>query len=211
MQHSIGTRMYIHSKRGNGISVHDGGGEIAIRNTSFTNISIAEELRGIASLCDTKCNRQSTGLYIESIPCGGFESCIQPPPPAPCQYRVDNCTFEGNRNVHVYPVSSPGLTMPFEKGGGMGVSLLGNVYNQNVTINGSQFIKNKALHRGGGIHILLYGVGTLSYITVANSTFNNNTVLNGAGGGMSLGLVANSSKSNLTLVFLQFGYHNAFL
>ena len=93
----------------------------------------------------------------------------------------------------------------------MGVSLLGNVYNQNVTINSSQFIKNKALHRGGGIHILLYGVGTLSYITVANSTFNNNTVLNGAGGGMSLGLVANSSKSNLTLVFLQFGYQKAFL
>ena len=71
MQHSIGTRMYIHSKRGNGISVHDGGGEIAICNTSFTNISIAEEFRGIASLCDTKCNRQSTGLYIESTPCGG--------------------------------------------------------------------------------------------------------------------------------------------
>ena len=182
------------SNRGNGISVYDGAGEIEICNTSFTNIGIAEELRCIASLSDTKCSRQSTGLYIESTLCGGFETCIQPPPPAPCQYRVDNCTFEGNNNLHAYPTSGPELTTPFGKGGGMGVSLLGNVYNQNVTINGSQFIMNKALHRGGGIDILLYGVGTLSYITVANSTFNSNTVLNGAGGRISLGLVANSTK-----------------
>ncbi len=186
---------FTNSTRGSGVSIYDAS-DILLDHSDFVGNIVVEDLKcGNFSEAAT-CSPQATGLYIETTQCGGLTdwNCSSADMAVHTgRYVISDCHFTGNENPQAYNRETKYIVptsindhWPFGKGGGLHLSLRGNVQKLQVAIEGSLFSGNKA-HMGGGMTATLHPMFSGLNVSLTGCKFKSNLATD-SGGGLLLGV-----------------------
>ena len=188
------TNITISHSVGTGMALFDIVGNVSIKNCSFKDNKVREQL----------VYPGGGGLYIEFTRCtpGRLENCHRDSftPAKASYYVISHCYFEENNGslLNVTSASYIDSHSPFQgmgKGGGMALYINGNSKDVSITISDCTFFNNSAVF-GGGAFIQFRDSPVNVTLVIERNNFTKNSCYIYGGGGISFGFVITMENSN---------------